>query len=95
MRMFDKPIDETFRDFNIRTDTFGKYYDKMLASPIHTGKVLDLFRYCVRKDTYSGRYLEKESAHSPLSEVRNLHKLVLEKYWHESKTNGGRGFLAT
>ena len=49
--MHNKPMDENFQELNNHVDTIRDYYDKNAClNPKHTGMILDLIRFCVRKN---------------------------------------------
>ena len=61
-QLFPTSSDEAYRTRAKYLHSIRRYYDKKASlNPNHREKIIDVFRYCIRKDPYLAKYLDQQT----------------------------------
>ena len=74
-QLFPSSSDETFKIIAKNLNELQRYYDRKSCLNLgHSDKIIDIFRYCIRKDNFLSKYLDKntESLDNSKSNLRGI-----------------------
>ena len=70
-QLFPTSSDEAYRTHAKYLHSLWKYYDRKASlNPDHSESIIDIFRYCIRKDPYLAKYLDQQT--EGVDEAQNM-----------------------